>query len=217
MIFQVWNHHYYWIMLSFFCVMASIPLGWRTKWPSPWPTLILEMDLKISTNFNMLWIFRMDPRKPNGWNHAKMCGFGYVFFLFQGWKHQTNMFSFSGFRFPIHTLVFIFILILRPAKKVKFQFHWSPVVGKFGTSSSKKVDLFSFLFLFPSNESQALYWRLLSNLQVVGFSPMHDGINQRPRFWSGNQVYIILNGYFRSANGSRSNLSKDFVISQAGG
>lgn len=46
---------------------------------------------------------------------------------------------------------------------------------------------------------------------------MHDGINQRPSFWSGNQVYIILNGYFRSANGSRSNLSKDFVISQAGG
>ena len=57
----------------------------------------------------------------------------------------------------------------------------------------------------------------VKTLQVVGFSPMHDGINQRPSFWSGNQVYIILNGYFRSANGSRSNLSKDFVISQAGG
>lgn len=106
--------------------MASLPLGWRTKLPSPWPTLILEMDLKISTNFNMLWIFRMDPRKTNCWNHAKMCGLGYVFFLFQGWKHQTNMFGFSGFRCPIHTPGFhLHFDLFHPQISSHFQFHWS--------------------------------------------------------------------------------------------
>ena len=138
--------------------MASLPLGWRTKLPSPWPTLILEMDLKISTNFNMLWIFRMDPRKTNGWNHAKMCGLGYVFFLFQGWKHQTNMFSFSGFRCPMHTLVFVFILILDPQIIEVI----SIPLGRWELRNIifKKVGLFfhSFQFLFPSNDLPALYW-----------------------------------------------------------
>lgn len=186
--------------------MASLTLGWRTKLPSPWPTLILEMDLKISTNFNMLWIFRMDPRKTNGWNHAIMCGLGYVFFLFQGWKHQTNMFSFSGFWCPIHTLVFIFILILDPQIIEVI----SIPLGRWEVRNIifKKVGLFFILF---NSFSQATTFRHFIESTIWGRTS--DGRNPQVACGCAGSWWLLLDSGHRENRGMLGGMIFETIIS----
>ena len=72
-------------------------------------------------------------------------------------------------------------------------------------------------FLKNSTAGNFLQLSRFANLTRVGYVLPHEGIQLRPQFVSGAQVYVLLHGFFNAGGATRKNLKRDFCISLCGG